>query len=155
MRISTLTKLAAALKVSTSYLIGDDQKYRVDPLPIISRAVASPEGAYYTDGDYPVGAGEDFYEIRDPNAFVIRVEGASMEPTIREGDLIIVTPNKTPGNADIGLVRLAASGKTFLKRVEIRGDSVILKSDNQRFETLIHKKQEIDWMYRVEAIIPR
>jgi SOS-response transcriptional repressor LexA len=147
--------IAKALKVSAEDLMGLKARGRFVPLPIISKAVASPEGAYYTDQDFPAGAGEDYYEVEDPNAFVIRVEGTSMEPTIREGDLIVVTPEKAPKNGEIAIVRLAGSGKTFLKRVEIHGSDVILKSENQRFETLVHKRKEIDWMYRVEAIVPR
>lgn len=154
-RMPTMQKIARALNISVDELIGEIPSPRVRPLPIISKAVASPEGAYYTDQDFPAGAGEDYYEVDDPNAFVIRVEGSSMEPTIREADLIVITPSKTPKNGEIALVRLAASGKTFLKRVDIHGDNVILRSDNQAFETLVHKRKEIDWMYRVEAIVPR
>ncbi|UCE65873.1 MAG: helix-turn-helix domain-containing protein, partial [Candidatus Zixiibacteriota bacterium] len=153
--IMTIAAIARALNVSLDEILGEKPPFRPFSIPLISRAVASPEGAYFTDQGYPVGAGEDYWKIDDPNAFIIRVEGNSMEPTIRDGDMICVTPNKRPVNHDIVLVRLAASGKTFLKRIEVHGEDILLKSDNRDFPTLVHKKQEIDFIYRIEAIIPK
>jgi phage repressor protein C with HTH and peptisase S24 domain len=147
--------IARALKVSTEELLGLKPSSRITPLPLISKAIGSPEGAFFTDQDFPPGAGEQYYEIDDPGAFVLMVEGNSMEPTVRAGDQVIVTPNKKCRPGDICVVRLADSGKTFLKRVDVQADTVILKSDNPAYAVLIHKKSEIGWMYRVEAIIPK
>ena len=151
----TLQAIADALKVSLDDLLGRKSKGRIVPLPVISKAVGSPAGAFFTDQDFPAGAANEYYEVDDPNAFVLIVEGDSMEPTVRAGDRIIVTPNKKYKPGDICVVRLAQSGKTFLKRVESHGSDVILKSDNPRYEIMVYKSKEIGFIYRVEAIIPK
>jgi SOS-response transcriptional repressor LexA len=147
--------IAKALRISMDELAGIKMKKRVNPLPVISKVIGSPEGAYYTDQDFVAGAGEDYYNVDDENAFVLTVEGDSMEPTIRAGDRVIITPNKQHKTGDICIVRLADTGKTFLKRIEIHGDNVLLKSENSRYETMVYKRKEIGFIYRVEAIIPR
>jgi len=155
LRLTTLKSLSRAFGMGVDEFLGAKSKTRISPLPIISKAVGSPEGAYFSDQDFPVGAGEDYYGIDDPGAFVLIVEGNSMEPTVRAGDRIVVTPNKKCRPGDICVVRLATSGKTFLKRVDEQADTIILKSDNPAYPVLVHKRREIDWMYRVEAIIPK
>lgn len=153
--IYTILKVAQALNVSIEELLGLKSKGRITPLPVISKVVGSPEGDYFTDQDFPVGAGEDYYQVDDENAFVLSVVGDSMEPAVRAGDQVIITPNKKCKSGSICIVRLAESGKTFLKRVEFLGDTVILKSDNPRYDTMVYKQQEIGFCYRVEAILPR
>ena len=154
-RLSTVDKLAKAFNMSIDEFLGLKTRRRIIQLPVISKVIGSPEGAYYTDQDFVAGAGEDYYNVDDENAFVLTVEGDSMEPTIRAGDQVIVTPNKQYKTGDICVVRLADSGKTFLKRIEIHGNNVLLKSENSRYETMVYKRKEIGFIYRVEAIIPR
>jgi len=153
--IYKIAAIAKALKVTIEQLLGLTTNSRIEPLPIIGKTIGSPDGAYFTDQDFPVGAGEDLYHINDPNAFILIVESDSMSPTVRAGDRVIVTPNKDCHSGDICVVRLVKSGRTFLKRIAIRSDTIILSSDNPAYAPFDHKRQDIDWLYRVEAIIPK
>lgn len=49
----------------------------------------------FDDAGFPVGAAWDeidFPNLEDPNAYAVEVHGNHMEPTYRDGDLLIVSP---------------------------------------------------------------
>ena len=153
-RLSTAQKLANGLDMSLDQFLGYGQSVRIKPIPVIGSAKASPEGAYYTDQDFPPGAANEYLSIEDEDAFALIVESDSMAPRIKPGDRIVITPNKKPIPNGLCVAKLR-SGKVFLKRVEKTKDSVVLKSDNPDYPVLTVAKDEIEWIYRVDCIIPR
>ena len=64
---------------------------------------------YFDDAGYPVGTGWDevvFPDVGDPHAYALEVSGDSMEPVYRDGDVIIVSPERfDPGKGDRVVVR--------------------------------------------------
>lgn len=82
---------------------------------------------------------KDWVLSRCPNAnlfklHIINAFGDSMEPTIKEGDFIIVDTSKTSVVAD-GIYAIQAGQDTFIKRVQRQIDgSVLLLSDNPRYQ---------------------
>src|SRR5688572_19741228 len=69
--------------------------------------------------------------LRRWKPFPVRVVGASMEPTLAEGDLLAVTPSRQPREGDVVIVR--ARGTEMVKRVTaIEGDVVHVRGDNRR-----------------------
>src|SRR5688572_11164278 len=67
-------------------------------IPVISWVAAGTAGNF---SDF--GAELDDYIVtnsKDPNAFGLIIEGASMEPEFRGGDLVVVEPNATARNGD-------------------------------------------------------
>ena len=66
---------------------------------IIGYAQAGASG-FFDDAGYPTGAGWDevlFPSIGDPNAFALEIQGDSMEPVYRDGDIIVVLPRSASG----------------------------------------------------------
>lgn len=58
-----------------------------------------------------------------------RVEGHSMEPTLREGQIVVATPLLKVGKGDIVIAR--PEGREIIKRVSgISSDRLALKGDN-------------------------
>lgn len=71
----------------------------------------------------------NLYKLHIINAF-----GDSMEPTIKEGDFIIVDTSKTTISAD-GIYAIQAGQDTFIKRIQRQIDgSVLLLSDNPHYQ---------------------
>ena len=58
--------------------------------------------------DFPVGIADEYKlaDIDDPNAFWVRAKGNSMEPEIREGDYLLIAPNRRPENGNIVLAKI-------------------------------------------------
>lgn len=108
----------------------------------------------WTDGDFPVGASDEYAEVStdDNHAFVVRVRGDSMIPRYQPGEFALVEPGTTPEIEDDVLVRLV-SGETMLKRLLSRRGGVRLGSYNSA-EVLTYPNEEIAWMYYVSHPIP-
>lgn len=62
-------------------------------------------------------------------SFIVEVNGESMFPTLLDGDLAIVDPN-CGENINNSICVLTNNGETFIKRVSLQNDYIILMSDN-------------------------
>jgi len=79
-----------------------------------------------------------------PNAFGLMVIGASMEPTIMEGDIAIVDPAVICGNGSICLV--CVDGEVSIKRFFDSGTEIRLVPDNKKVTiTVIPKDSLVDF----------
>lgn len=106
----------------------DDLDWR--KIPVVSWARAG-EGIDFEDLCRQM---EEWVETdsRDKNAFAVIIEGDSMEPEIRAGDLVTVCPNQTARNGDLVVARLH-TGEVYFKRFRRtgpEGQTVILESIN-------------------------
>jgi len=109
----------------------------------------------WTDGDFPVGATNEYAEVLslDPHAFIVRVVGPSMVPKFNPGDFALVEPSSEPDIEDDVLVRLS-NGQTLLKQLlSRRGSHVRLGSYNDR-EVLVFEKTEVTFIYYVAYPVP-
>jgi repressor LexA len=149
-----IMSIAKALRITPEELLGWKIIDRIAPIPIQGKAIASPEGAYYTDQDFPPGEAIEYIELKDKDAFALEVESDSMAPRIKPGDHIVIMPNKKAAQNGLCVVKLNC-GKVFLKRVEITGNSAVLKSDNPDYPVLTIDMDKIEWIRRVECIIPK
>ena len=64
-------------------------------VPLIADIPAGPWESWLDS--YEPGAGEDYIAVPDvhgKNLFAIRVKGDSMEPKLRDGDVVIIDPNR-------------------------------------------------------------
>src|SRR5690606_26219856 len=87
-------------------------------------------------------------DCRDPNAFAVTLEGDSMEPLFRDGDLIVLMPSERIHNGCIAVVRLASDG-VLLRRLEVRGKHLRLVPLNHRYEVEEMPCDQISWAYPV------
>lgn len=111
----TLRKLAIIFNVSVDYLLGNDvMKAKAAKkgvkIPVLGRVVAG----------VPIDAVQeilDYEEITPEMAatgdyFALQVKGALMEPTLRDGDIVIVKKQSTVDSGDIAIVLVNGNDAT-------------------------------------------
>lgn len=79
--------------------------------------------------------------IRDTNLCIVEVRGDSMEPTLEEGDLMLVALNDDRTEFKDGINVINVNGEIYVKRLQrdfIEG-TIEVKSDNKEYKTnVIH-----------------
>jgi phage repressor protein C with HTH and peptisase S24 domain len=120
-------------------------------VPVIGMAQAGASG-YFDDGGYPVGNGWDevaFPDLGDPNAFALEINGDSMEPVYRDGDLIIVSPAAGIRRRD-RVVLKTTDGEVMAKELTRRtARQVVLNSFNPSYEQRVVLIEEVAWIARI------
>jgi phage repressor protein C with HTH and peptisase S24 domain len=82
--------------------------------------------------------------INPHTAHVLTAVGDSMEPTIRDGDLLLVD-RAIDRVRDLGLYVVTWGGFVMVKRVELRRDgTLVLKSDNRQYAEVLVGPDEIE-----------
>lgn len=90
-------------------------------------------------------------DIKDPQAFALRVKGNSMAPRIEDGDTVVVSPAQEAHNGDICVVRV--NGEDTLKKVKFEGNYIHLVPLNPDFEPVTVKKRDVDFCWKVVKLI--
>lgn len=85
---------------------------------------------------------------RDPKAFGVTLEGDSMEPMFRDGDMLVLMPSQRIHNGCLAVVRLASDG-VLLRRIEVRGERLRLVPLNPRYEAEELSNDQVSWAYPV------
>jgi len=142
---------ASALAVPLSYSVDTKNFRRVF---VVGRAQGGMPERLWTDGDFPVGATDEYAELAtsDPHAFLSPVVGDSMVPRYNPGEFALVEPGTEPELEDDVLVRLV-TGETMLKRLLARRGGIRLGSYNAP-ETFTYQPEEITWLYYVAHPVP-
>lgn len=121
-------------------------------VPLIGMTQAGA-GRLFTDEGMPTG-GPGWEEIEFPDlggdrAFALEVQGDSMAPLYRDGDVLIVSPTASVRKGDRVVVRLS-SGEVLAKELRRRtARTVELGSLNPEHEDRAVPVAEIAWMVRV------
>ncbi|KQT47709.1 DNA-binding protein [Methylobacterium sp. Leaf456] len=121
-------------------------------VPLIGLTQAG-SGRLFTDEGMPVG-GPGWDEIEFPDlggdrAFALEVQGDSMKPLYRDGDVLIVSPTASVRKGDRVVARLA-NGEVLAKELRRRtARTVELISLNPEHEDRTVPLAEIAWMARV------
>lgn len=98
--------------------------------------------------------GEPSYYIatsrsKDDSRFGVVVKGNSMEPEIREGEIVVVSKKRDVKDGDVCLV-LFKDAEACLRRVYFHDHGVTLTSANEKdYPPTLHKKSEIRIVYRM------
>lgn len=132
-KIEVLELLADYFNVDMNYITGKSNKTtyipvpKVDKIPILgSVAAGTPIDAY----EDLMGYVEDKdYHSDGHNYFALRIKGHSMEPTIKDGDIVIVRQQPTVDSGDIAIVLVDGESATA-KEVHIRKDGITLVGHN-------------------------
>ena len=114
---SKIIALAEALKMKPSDLMGWDES------PVFEAAA----GEGRLNGGYPT---EEYRIKLEADEIVVRVVGRSMEPTLQDGDIVVIQAQSLIDYPrQIALVKINGEEAT-LKRVELKEDGVMLIGDN-------------------------
>jgi len=155
--LATMVRIAEVLGVSVGHLLeGQPESVREDAAQTeIDRALhrvhaeRGESGEGVTDlpvlGHIRAGALSEIEQrdegvLRLPEAFVeqadyaLRIEGDSMEPTLREGECVAVRVQHTAEDGDIVVARVGA--ELVLKRLRRSPHGTTLQSDNPAYATI-------------------
>lgn len=138
-----LAAIAAALGVPLSDIYARAEGRSVDnattgpvvhgQVPLLSRVQAGQWGEIM--GDMQVNEITDWVSTTakvSPNAYALRIEGDSMEPTLPDGSIVIVDPAAAADNGKIVVVRQNGSEAT-VKKLVVDGGKQFLQPINPRY----------------------
>lgn len=120
-------------------------------IPLLGFAQAGGDG-YFDDAGFPVGGGWDemsLPEIGDPHAYGLEIAGDSMEPVLRDGDTVVVSPAAPIRRGDRVVARTLA-GEVMAKQLARRSAKRIeLKSLNPAHRDRSFDLTEVAWVHRI------
>ena len=120
-------------------------------IPLIGLARAGA-GGYCAEGGLPTGEGWEAVEFpasSGAETFAIEVQGDSMLPLYRDGDILIVDPSTEPRKGDRVVVR-TTGGEVLAKVLKRRNAAVVeLHSVNPDHPDLTYPADAITWMARI------
>jgi phage repressor protein C with HTH and peptisase S24 domain len=126
-------------------------------IPLLGFAQAGKSGFFDEDG-YPAGGSWkeiDFPPARtraDKNIYALEVSDDSMEPLLRKGDLLVISPEAKIRKGD-RVVLKTRKGEVMAKElVRQSSKNVELKSLNASYENRILAAEDISWMARISWI---
>ncbi|MEM6381547.1 MAG: helix-turn-helix transcriptional regulator [Pseudomonadota bacterium] len=126
---------------------------RVDGLRVpLLGLVQAGSGGYFDDAGFPVGHGWDYVEVprsTDPQAFALEINGDSMLPLYRAGDVLVVSPGAALRRSDRVVVRThdgEVLAKLLLRQTK---DYVDLHSFNPEHNDRRIQRDAIDWIARI------
>lgn len=154
--IATLTEIANALSISSTLLLSPNDSY---PPSSASHKSFSIETSIKSikipvlgkvQAGIPIEAVEeilDYEEISYDMAmhgeyFALQVKGSSMEPRMREGDIVIVKKQADVNHDDTAIV-LVNGGEATIKRVLKSEAGIMLAPNNPAYETKFYSNKEI------------
>jgi len=120
------------------------EPYSLINLPIIGNIVAGkPITAIKEEGKYMCFdtklARIDNRNIQD--YFYLRINGDSMEPNLRDGDIALIRKQTTVDNGQIAVV-LCNKEDATCKRIVIAGEKIILNSDNPKYTPMVYNNNQ-------------
>lgn len=143
-RMVVYREIARVLNVPIQYLTSENP----DPLPKIKNQIpvlgSVPAGV-------PIEAIEDIEEyidiyprfVKHGELFALRVQGDSMEPDIRQGDIAIVEKQEFAESGDLVVIRVNSEDVT-LKRIKITQDGIMLIPDNKAYYPTFFSQEQIN-----------
>lgn len=91
----------------------------------------------------------------DPSAFALVIDGDSMEPNHRTGDIVVLMPSHKPMNDDLVVAKLADNGVMF-RLFNFSGDEeIIMTPYNPRHPVLKFREEQFQWIYPVYSVMRR
>ena len=143
--IATLQAIARELDVSLDELVGGEMLPPKSTggvwIPVLGKVAAG----------VPISAIEDILDYEEISlemasggeCFALQVKGDSMEPRIRQGDVVIVRQQPDVDSGDVAVVRI--NGDEAVVKKLIKGkDSIALVSFNPAYEPRYFSAQEVE-----------
>lgn len=141
--------IARALNVSEAWLMGYDVPMERSSSQPPKQGIKIPVLGDVAAG-VPIAAIEDVLDYEEIDAdmasrgeyFGLRIKGASMEPRMTTGDVVIVRCQPTVDSGDTAVVLVNGDSAT-VKKVKITKDGILLIPTNPAFEPMFYTRQEI------------
>ena len=159
---SVIQKMADVLDCSPAYLMGWDD------IPKTSSALSSRTVRIPVYGSVSAGPGcfaegniEEFIDIPEEMArhgefFGLRVKGDSMEPDIKEGDIVIVKKQEDLPHEGKTVIAIVNGDEGFCKRLAKYADGLSLFSNNSSYPPRYFSAKEVrDLPVRIIGVVER
>ena len=137
----TLHKLAKLFGVTTDYLLGNDTYQR--------KGVSIPVYGDVAAG-LPIEATENIVDYEEIDAalaatgefFGLRVRGGSMEPRIKEGDVVIVRKQEDADTGDT-VIALVNGDSATVKRIKKEASGLSLIPNNPTYDIMYYSADDV------------
>jgi len=119
-------------------------------IPIVGMARAG-EAGFFDESGFPTRASETvrFPGLGDERIYALEIAGDSMEPVLRDGDVVIAAPGAPVRRGDRIIVR-TSSGEVLAKSLGRRNEQTVeLVSLNPAYPVRALAPGEIDWIARI------
>lgn len=132
----------------------DVSGYQKFSIPVIAEGDASPDGVFWTDEGVKLIEAEEWMSrpndpaVKDPRCYGVKVRGDSMEPVLRPGMKVIVSPNLSVGDGDWGYVQLK-NGERLIKLVHKHPAGYTLESLNRNYPARFVARDEVARIHRI------
>lgn len=141
--IDTYKKIAAYFDVSLDYLLGNPDRSATHGIivPVLGEVAAG----------IPIEAITDIVDYEEIDAamaksgefFGLRIKGDSMEPRMREGDVVIVRQQDTAETGDTVVVLVNGNSAT-VKKIKYGPDGITLLPTNPAHDPLFYSAAEVE-----------
>ncbi|TFY92781.1 XRE family transcriptional regulator [Pseudomonas kairouanensis] len=110
-------------------------------VPVVGSAKLGADG-YFEALDFPTGHGDGYLHIYsdDPNAYGLRVMGDSMHPRIKNGEYVLIEPNKNYVTGDEVMVQ-TLDGRSMIKEFIYLRDGIFRFDSVNRDHSPLHLDQ--------------
>lgn len=129
--------IAKYFNVSLDYLLIGDEKPNKCIVPILDQELSAGNGCLVPENDAAKGLLELPRSLRaeyGDSLSALYVKGDSMEPTLRNGDLIVC--DSLGWDSGEGLYAVRLNGKGYVKRIQVGNGKILIKSDNPKYDTI-------------------
>lgn len=123
-------------------------------IPVVGTAQLGDDG-FWAELEYPVGHGDGYLDFpsRDKDAYGVRCKGDSMLPRIKDGEFVVVEPNRKVEHGDEVLVK-AKDGRVMVKIYLYNAQGRIhLMSTNSTHAPIAIDADKVERMHYVAAIV--
>lgn len=158
MKRDKIVKLAKALRVSPSYIMGiEEEQPQLETLPVKKIPVVSKIST-----GLPIYSEENLIDYiyfatnklnSDKEEFGLKVSGDSMDKIFQDGDIVVVEKDSVVENGQLGVVMINGYNAT-VKRIRYNGDQIILipeSNNSNHYPQVYGKDDEVKVIGRVVA----
>lgn len=144
------SKIADYFQVPIDYLLGREPAPEGAPAPSRPGSKWIPVLGRVAAGT-PIEAVEDILDYEEIDAktaasgeyFALQIKGQSMEPRIKDGDVVIIRKQNDCNSGDIAVV-LVNGDEATVKRIKKRPEGIMLIPSNPAYEPMFYSNEDIE-----------
>ena len=147
-----LEATGATLAEFVAYIDGVAQPRPEATLPLIGLGQPQVDGAPFDPAGHPAGSGWDaipFPALDDPHAWGLEVVGSGLEPSLRDGDVAIVSPAASVRRGDRVVGRTTAGELVVAQLVRQTARRIELAALDPAAPGRSLAAEEVAWMARI------
>lgn len=150
LKLEKASKIAEYFGVSVDYLLGNESAPDGPPAPSRPGSKWIPVLGRVAAGT-PIEAVEDILDYEEIDAhtaasgehFALQIKGQSMEPRIKDGDVVIVQKQDDCDSGDVAVV-LVNGDEATVKRIKKEPEGIMLIPNNPSYEPKFYSNAEIE-----------